>query len=112
MLLYDLLCLTLQTYAFTFLQIEAKGTVNGEKVEHQRTTFVKQLKLGKVSLSVHVVGHAWCVCGGGRLCQLLKNLSTALSSLPTAAPVPLYPSPAAQLVQPWHALEAARACAV
>eukprot|EP00074_Homo_sapiens_P108434 XP_024304995.1 ubiquitin carboxyl-terminal hydrolase 30 isoform X3 [Homo sapiens] len=30
-------------------KIEAKGTLNGEKVEHQRTTFVKQLKLGKVS---------------------------------------------------------------
>lgn len=30
-------------------QIEAKGTLNGENVEHQRTTFVKQLKLGKVS---------------------------------------------------------------
>lgn len=35
---------------FPLFQIEAKGTLNGEKVEHQRTTFVKQLKLGKVSL--------------------------------------------------------------
>lgn len=34
---------------FLLFQIEAKGTLNGEKVEHQRTTFVKQLKLGKVS---------------------------------------------------------------
>lgn len=34
---------------FLVFQNEAKGTLNGEKVEHQRTTFVKQLKLGKVS---------------------------------------------------------------
>ena len=34
---------------FLSFQIEAKGTLDGEKVEHQRTTFVKQLKLGKVS---------------------------------------------------------------
>ncbi|XP_053062180.1 ubiquitin carboxyl-terminal hydrolase 30 isoform X3 [Acinonyx jubatus] len=35
-------------------QIEAKGTLDGEKVEHQRTTFVKQLKLGKrLSWSSH-----------------------------------------------------------
>ncbi|XP_036759891.2 ubiquitin carboxyl-terminal hydrolase 30 isoform X3 [Manis pentadactyla] len=35
-------------------KIEAKGTLNGEKVEHQRTTFVKQLKLGKrLSWSSH-----------------------------------------------------------
>lgn len=61
------MCLTLQTYVVTFLQIEAKGTVNGEKVEHQRTTFVKQLKLGKVSLPVRVVSHAW---GGGAVVTL------------------------------------------
>ena len=43
---------------FPLFQIEAKGTLNGEEVEHQRTTFVKQLKLGKVSLH----------CTPGQLC--------------------------------------------
>lgn len=52
-----------KTYAVALLQIEAKATLNGEKVEHQRTTFVKQLKLGKVGLPVHVIRYA---CGEGR----------------------------------------------
>ncbi|XP_009424475.2 ubiquitin carboxyl-terminal hydrolase 30 isoform X5 [Pan troglodytes] len=42
-------------------QIEAKGTLNGEKVEHQRTTFVKQLKLGKLPqcLCIHLQRLSW-----------------------------------------------------
>ncbi|KAH0516925.1 Ubiquitin carboxyl-terminal hydrolase 30, partial [Microtus ochrogaster] len=50
-----------KTYAVTFLQIEAKGTLNGEKVEHQRTTFVKQLKLGKLPqcLCIHLQRLSW-----------------------------------------------------
>ncbi|KAL1768713.1 ubiquitin carboxyl-terminal hydrolase 30 isoform X1 [Sigmodon hispidus] len=42
-------------------KIEAKGTVNGEKVEHQRTTFVKQLKLGKLPqcLCIHLQRLSW-----------------------------------------------------
>uniref|UniRef100_A0A8C6QXT9 Ubiquitin carboxyl-terminal hydrolase n=1 Tax=Nannospalax galili TaxID=1026970 RepID=A0A8C6QXT9_NANGA len=41
--------------------IEAKGTLNGEKVEHQRTTFVKQLKLGKLPqcLCIHLQRLSW-----------------------------------------------------
>ncbi|XP_037012069.2 ubiquitin carboxyl-terminal hydrolase 30 isoform X2 [Artibeus jamaicensis] len=40
---------------------EAKGTLNGEKVEHQRTTFVKQLKLGKLPqcLCIHLQRLSW-----------------------------------------------------
>ncbi|XP_061025575.1 ubiquitin carboxyl-terminal hydrolase 30 isoform X4 [Eubalaena glacialis] len=42
-------------------KIEAKGTLNGEKVEHQRTTFVKQLKLGKLPqcLCIHLQRLSW-----------------------------------------------------
>ncbi|XP_025745116.1 ubiquitin carboxyl-terminal hydrolase 30 isoform X2 [Callorhinus ursinus] len=42
-------------------QIEARGTLNGEKVEHQRTTFVKQLKLGKLPqcLCIHLQRLSW-----------------------------------------------------
>lgn len=36
-------------YFFSLLfQIRAEGTLNGQNIENQRTTFVKQLKLGKV----------------------------------------------------------------
>ncbi|KAF6083485.1 ubiquitin specific peptidase 30 [Phyllostomus discolor] len=40
---------------------EAKGTLNGGKVEHQRTTFVKQLKLGKLPqcLCIHLQRLSW-----------------------------------------------------
>ena len=38
----------LPRHTVAILQIEARGTLTGEKVEHQRSTFVKQLKLGKV----------------------------------------------------------------
>ncbi|XP_064434613.1 ubiquitin carboxyl-terminal hydrolase 30 isoform X4 [Mirounga angustirostris] len=46
---------------FLLLQIEARGTLNGEKVEHQRTTFVKQLKLGKLPqcLCIHLQRLSW-----------------------------------------------------
>lgn len=42
-------------------RIEAKGTLDGEKVEHQRTTFVKQLKLGKLPqcLCIHLQRLSW-----------------------------------------------------
>nr|XP_044988764.1 ubiquitin carboxyl-terminal hydrolase 30 isoform X3 [Jaculus jaculus] len=42
-------------------KIEAKGTLNGGKVEHQRTTFVKQLKLGKLPqcLCIHLQRLSW-----------------------------------------------------
>ncbi|XP_039717693.1 ubiquitin carboxyl-terminal hydrolase 30 isoform X3 [Pteropus medius] len=41
--------------------IEAKGTSDGENVEHQRTTFVKQLKLGKLPqcLCIHLQRLSW-----------------------------------------------------
>ncbi|XP_074062191.1 ubiquitin carboxyl-terminal hydrolase 30 isoform X3 [Macrotis lagotis] len=41
-------------------KIEAEGTMNGE-VEHQRTTFVKQLKLGKLPqcLCIHLQRLSW-----------------------------------------------------
>ncbi|KAB1255555.1 Ubiquitin carboxyl-terminal hydrolase 30 [Camelus dromedarius] len=42
-------------------KIEAQGTLSGEKVEHQRTTFVKQLKLGKLPqcLCIHLQRLSW-----------------------------------------------------
>ncbi|KAF5929194.1 hypothetical protein HPG69_019215 [Diceros bicornis minor] len=42
-------------------KIEAKGTLNAEKVERQRTTFVKQLKLGKLPqcLCIHLQRLSW-----------------------------------------------------
>ncbi|XP_036616592.1 ubiquitin carboxyl-terminal hydrolase 30 isoform X1 [Trichosurus vulpecula] len=42
-------------------KIEAEGTLNGEVVEHQRTTFVKQLKLGKLPqcLCIHLQRLSW-----------------------------------------------------
>ncbi|MEJ1281931.1 ubiquitin specific peptidase 30 [Cricetulus griseus] len=42
-------------------KIEAKGALTGEKVEHQRTTFVKQLKLGKLPqcLCIHLQRLSW-----------------------------------------------------
>lgn len=60
---------------FLLFQIEAKGTLNGEKVEHQRTTFVKQLKLGKVSTH-----HTPCrLCSQG--CPVSRCGHMALSGL-------------------------------
>ncbi|VFV38554.1 ubiquitin carboxyl-terminal [Lynx pardinus] len=53
-------------------QIEAKGTLDGEKVEHQRTTFVKQLKLGKrLSWSSHgtPLKCYWHLVDRGQGCQ-------------------------------------------
>ncbi|XP_055002745.1 ubiquitin carboxyl-terminal hydrolase 30 isoform X2 [Sorex araneus] len=42
-------------------KMEARGTLSGEKVEHQRTTFVKQLKLGKLPqcLCIHLQRLSW-----------------------------------------------------
>ncbi|XP_004691014.1 PREDICTED: ubiquitin carboxyl-terminal hydrolase 30 isoform X2 [Condylura cristata] len=42
-------------------KIEAGGTLSGEKVERQRTTFVKQLKLGKLPqcLCIHLQRLSW-----------------------------------------------------
>ncbi|XP_001508127.1 ubiquitin carboxyl-terminal hydrolase 30 isoform X1 [Ornithorhynchus anatinus] len=42
-------------------KIEAEGTLNGEMVENQRTTFVKQLKLGKLPqcLCIHLQRLSW-----------------------------------------------------
>lgn len=51
-------------------QIEAKGTLDGEKVEHQRTTFVKQLKLGKVRLPPQCL---CCGVGGGMPHAVLQS---------------------------------------
>ena len=100
---------------FPLFQIEARGTLDGEEVEHQRTTFVKQLKLGKVSLH----------CPPGQLClrstpdpallwgPRVPPRPSALSLSAAAAPaVPVHPPPAAELVQPRHAPEEARARAV
>uniref|UniRef100_A0A5F9C979 Ubiquitin carboxyl-terminal hydrolase 30 n=1 Tax=Oryctolagus cuniculus TaxID=9986 RepID=A0A5F9C979_RABIT len=42
-------------------RLEAKGTLDGAEVEHQRTTFVKQLKLGKLPqcLCIHLQRLSW-----------------------------------------------------
>lgn len=91
---------------FLLFQIEAKGTLNGENVEHQRTTFVKQLKLGKVS--PNLVGFAF----RDSLWPTPDTWHFLVSFSPTAPSVLVHPPPAAQLVQPRHTPEAARACAV
>ncbi|XP_075391071.1 ubiquitin carboxyl-terminal hydrolase 30 [Tenrec ecaudatus] len=46
-------------------KVEAKGTWDGDKVEHQRTTFVKQLKLGKLPqcLCIHLQRLSWASHG-------------------------------------------------
>ncbi|XP_010156051.1 PREDICTED: ubiquitin carboxyl-terminal hydrolase 30 [Eurypyga helias] len=42
-------------------KIQAEGTLNGQSVEHQKTTFVKQLKLGKLPqcLCIHLQRLSW-----------------------------------------------------
>ncbi|XP_071672282.1 ubiquitin carboxyl-terminal hydrolase 30 isoform X3 [Patagioenas fasciata] len=42
-------------------QIQAEGTLNGQSIENQRTTFVKQLKLGKLPqcLCIHLQRLSW-----------------------------------------------------
>ncbi|XP_074966882.1 ubiquitin carboxyl-terminal hydrolase 30 isoform X1 [Phalacrocorax aristotelis] len=42
-------------------KIQAEGTVNGQSIENQRTTFVKQLKLGKLPqcLCIHLQRLSW-----------------------------------------------------
>ncbi|XP_074868788.1 ubiquitin carboxyl-terminal hydrolase 30 isoform X2 [Carettochelys insculpta] len=42
-------------------KIQAEGTLNGQTTEHQRTTFVKQLKLGKLPqcLCIHLQRLSW-----------------------------------------------------
>lgn len=42
-------------------KMEATGTLNGETVEHRRTTFIKQLKLGKLPqcLCIHLQRLSW-----------------------------------------------------
>lgn len=80
--------------------------MNGQVLESQRTTFVKQLKLGKV---------IWLHCS--RLHQgllgcseLVLNLHSSLA--PPASPVPLHPFTAADLVQRRNAYQKTGACAV
>jgi hypothetical protein len=89
-------------------QIEAKGTLNGEKVEHQRTTFVKQLKLGKVSPPCSWLASLW----RDPVSRSWDFLALSVPPLPTAPSVPVHPPAATELVQPRHAPEAARARAV
>ncbi|KFP48930.1 Ubiquitin carboxyl-terminal hydrolase 30, partial [Cathartes aura] len=42
-------------------KIQAEGTLNGQSIENQRTTFVKQLKLGKLPqcLCIHLQRLSW-----------------------------------------------------